>query len=136
MNALEFFTARLEFQTDVSDVHNDLPGIVLIDSRGEAGWNQGHIPGAVHMPTDEIHSRARNTIDPAARVVTYCWGPGCNGATRAAREFATLGYQVKEMLGGIEYWIREGFPIQTSTGRTRQAGDPLTVPVNAITCDC
>jgi rhodanese-related sulfurtransferase len=136
MNALEFFTARLEFQTDVADVHTDLPGIVLIDSRGEAGWNQGHIPGAVHMPTDEIHVKAPHTIDPAARVVTYCWGPGCNGATRAAREFAKLGYQVKEMLGGIEYWIREGFPVQTSNGLARQPGDPLTVPVNAITCDC
>jgi rhodanese-related sulfurtransferase len=140
MNAVGFFTARLEFQTDVADVHRDLQrdlqSIVLIDSRGDAGWNQGHIPGAVHMPTAEIHSWAPRTIDPAAHVVTYCWGPGCNGATRAALEFAKLGYQVKEMLGGIEYWIREGFPVQTSDGLVRQAGDPLTVPVNAITCDC
>ena len=49
-------------------------------------------------------------------VVTYCWGPGCNGATRAALEFAKLGYQVKEMLGGYEYWVREGFTFETSAG--------------------
>jgi rhodanese-related sulfurtransferase len=88
------------------------------------------------MPTADIRDQAQRTIDPRAQVVTYCWGPGCNGATRAALEFAKLGYQVKEMLGGIEYWIREGLPLQTVNGVIRQAGDPLTVPVRAITCDC
>ena len=42
----------------------------------------------------------------------YCWGPGCNGATRAALEFARLGHPVKEMLGGFEYWVREGLPLE------------------------
>lgn len=136
MNALGFFTARLEFQTDVSDVHAALGDFVLIDSRGDAGWRQGHIPGALHMPTADIPERAPLTIDPGTPVVTYCWGPGCNGATRAALEFAKLGYPVKEMLGGIEYWIREGFPVQTDTGTVRQPADPLTAPLHAITCDC
>ncbi|ALG10145.1 rhodanese-like domain-containing protein [Kibdelosporangium phytohabitans] len=140
MNNVDFFTARLRFQTDVSDVHAALgsagPGFVLVDSRGDAGWRHGRIPGAVHLPHAEIAERAAASIDPATPVVTYCWGPGCNGATRAALQFATLGYQVKEMLGGIEYWIREGFPVQTDTGTTRQAADPLTAPPHAITCDC
>ncbi len=70
-------------------------------------------------------------------MVTYCWGPGCNGATRAALEFARLGYPVKEMLGGYEYWVREGFPVVSAAGLTRQTADPLTAPVNtAISCDC
>ncbi|CAM3429507.1 rhodanese-like domain-containing protein [Kibdelosporangium persicum] len=136
MNALDFFAARLRFQTDVSDVHAAAGTVVLIDSRGEAGWRQGHIPGALHMPTAEIADRAPLAIDPATPVVTYCWGPGCNGATRAALEFATLGYQVKEMLGGIEYWIREGFPVETATGTTSQPADPLTAPRDTISCEC
>ncbi|MCE7004056.1 rhodanese-like domain-containing protein [Kibdelosporangium philippinense] len=136
MDALAFFTARLQFQTDVSDVYAAQGEFVLIDSRGHAGWHQGHIPGALHLPTDDIAERAPTSIDLATPVVTYCWGPGCNGATRAAREFAKLGYQVKEMLGGVEYWIREGFPIQTDDGTTRQPADPLTAPLHAITCDC
>lgn len=59
-------------------------------------------------------------------VVTYCWGPGCNGSTRAALEFAKLGYEVKEMLGGFEYWAREGYPVETDRGRIVRAKDPLT----------
>ena len=95
-----------------------------MDSRGPAGWGQGHLPGAVHLPTAEIPARAPSLLDPAVPVVTYCWGPGCDGATQAALALARLGYQVKEMLGGIEYWIREGFSVDTGQGRQRRSPDP------------
>jgi rhodanese-related sulfurtransferase len=138
--SVQFFAARLACQTDVSDVHAALesgdPGFVLIDSRGGAGWHQAHIPGAVHLPTADIPASAPRLLDPAVPVVTYCWGPGCNGATRAALALAELGYQVKEMLGGIEYWQREGFPVDTATGSVRAAPDPHTAPVGAIGCAC
>jgi 3-mercaptopyruvate sulfurtransferase SseA len=68
--------------------------------------------------------------------VVYCWGPGCNGSTRAALAFALLGYEVKEMIGGYEYWAREGYPIEGAAGRIEHPLDPLTAPVGAITCDC
>lgn len=130
MDSVDFFTARLAFQTDVSDVHSALPrgGFVLIDSRGTAAWNQGHIPGAVHLPTAEIPDRAGTLLDPAVPVVTYCWGPGCNGATRAALALARLGYDVREMIGGIEYWSREGFAVDGPAGRVERPADPLTAP--------
>ncbi|MET8120624.1 rhodanese-like domain-containing protein [Micromonospora sp. NPDC005189] len=132
--------ARLSFETDVSDVHADLsartPGLVVVDSRGEAAWAQGHLAGAVHLPTAEIATRAAELIPAGSAVVTYCWGPGCNGATRAALAFARLGYPVKEMLGGFEYWVREGLPVVTGTGLTRRPVDDLTAPRSTITCDC
>ncbi len=63
--------------------------------------------------------------------MTYCWGPGCNGATRAALALSRLGFAVREMLGGIEYWTREGFGVETDAGVTHAAPDPLTTP-----CGC
>jgi rhodanese-related sulfurtransferase len=133
--AVAFFTAKLAFQTDVTDVHAALaaepPGFVLVDSRSPAAWDQGHVPGAVHLPTAEIAERAAAEIGRDTPVVTYCWGPGCDGATRAALEFARRGYSVKEMIGGIEYWTREGFPVESAAGVTCAPADPLTVP-----CDC
>jgi len=138
--AVAHFTDRLSFQTDVSDVHADLhaavEGLVVVDSRSEESWNQGHIPGAVHLPTGQIAERAPGLIGTDAMVVTYCWGPGCNGATRAALAFARLGYRVKEMIGGYEYWVREGFTVRTATGLLVQPADPLTTPVSAISCGC
>jgi rhodanese-related sulfurtransferase len=136
-DAVGYFTAKLAFQTDVSDVHAALDadnprgaGFALVDSRGIAAWEQGHIPGAIHLPTAEIPARAAALLDPAVPVVTYCWGPGCDGATRAALALARLGYQVKEMIGGIEYWIREGFAVRTATGPMSRPTDPLTAPVS------
>jgi rhodanese-related sulfurtransferase len=139
-DAAAYFASRLAFHTDVADVHAALaggrPGFVLVDSRGPAGWAQGRLPGAVHLPTAEIPARAPSLLDPAVPVVTYCWGPGCDGATRAALALARLGYQVKEMLGGIEYWIREGFDVDTDRGRQRRPPDPVTAPAASPACDC
>lgn len=138
--AVAFFAACLSFRTDVSDVRASLdsgnPGFVLVDSRGEAGWQQARVPGAVHLPTADIPARAASLLDPALPIVTYCWGPGCDGATRAALALAQLGYQVKEMIGGIEYWIREGFPVESATGTEQRPADPLTAPLGSITCAC
>ena len=140
--AEDHFAGKLAYETDVSDVHAALsggnPGFVLVDSRSREAWDQGHVPGAIHLPTSEIGRRAAERISAGTSVVTYCWGPGCNGATRAALEFAKLGYPVREMIGGFEYWVREGLAYETAEwGRREPAADPLTVPVSAGTaCGC
>ncbi|MER7213029.1 rhodanese-like domain-containing protein [Streptosporangium sp. NPDC000239] len=138
--AIAHFAARLAFETDVSDVAADLaagvPDVVVVDTRGVQAWLQGHVAGAVHLPTGEIAARAAEVVPTGATVVTYCWGPGCNGATRAALEFARLGHPVKEMIGGFEYWAREGLPVETSEGVSRRAPDPLTAPVLGVSCAC
>jgi len=145
--AIAHFQARLSFEADVSDVHADLElgllgrTFVLVDSRSIESWEQGHIPGAVHLPTREIAERAAagtlsELIAAGATAVTYCWGPGCNGATKAALELARLGYPVKEMIGGFEYWVREGFGYDSKWGRREAATDPLTAPADGTACAC
>jgi len=138
--AAAHFAAKLAFETDVSDVHAALltadPGFVLVDTRGPTAWSQGHVPGAIHLPIDEIATRAPAELDPAVPLVTYCWGPGCNGSTRGALALARLGFAVKEMIGGVEYWIREGFPVETGHGQITRPADPLTAPSAAVTCEC
>lgn len=49
-------------------------------------------------------------------VVVYSWRPGCNGSTLAALAFAKMGYPVRALIGGIEYWIRNGLPAETPHG--------------------
>lgn len=146
-DALAHFRARLSFEADVSDVHADLGlglvgrAFVLVDSRSGESWEQGRVPGAVHLPTRQIARRAAEgtlgTLLPAGMpVVTYCWGPGCNGAAKAALELARLGYPVKEMIGGFEYWVREGYAYESAWGRRNPAADPLTAPVGGAACAC
>jgi rhodanese-related sulfurtransferase len=153
--AAAFFRARLDFQTDVSDVHAALaadhdaehqavppaalkPTLIVLDSRSGAAWDQGHIPGALHLPTADIPAKAAALLDPGVPVVAYCWGPGCNGATRAALALSEAGFDAKEMLGGIEYWIREGFAVRTEKGEETAEPDPLTAPrlSTGAACGC
>ncbi|CQR65255.1 rhodanese-like domain-containing protein [Streptomyces leeuwenhoekii] len=139
--AAAHFRAALAFHADVADVAAALaaggdPGFTLVDSRSAAAWDQGRVPGAVHLPTALVPERAERLLDRSVPVVTYCWGPGCDGAARSALALAELGYRVKEMLGGFEYWVREGLEFETRRGRERRPADPLTAPVDAQDCGC
>lgn len=136
--AIAHFAARLRFETDASDVRAaQLAGepFVLIDSRGDAAWSAGRAEGAVHLPTAQIAARAPLEVPAGTAVVVYCWGPGCNGGTKAALAFAELGYSVREMLGGFEYWAREGLPVESDSGPVVREADPLTAPP-LVRCDC
>lgn len=125
--ATEYFRNKLDFEVDVMDVRDGLASgeFVLVDTRRHASWEHGHILGALHLPTALIPAQAQVLIPVGKPVVVYSWGPGCNGSTFAALAFAELGYPVKEMIGGIEYWARNGLPVETPDGVTSPSSDPL-----------
>jgi len=136
LTAADFFAAKLSYETDPTDlaaIRAAGAGPVVIDTRSSVGWAQGRIPGAIHIPGPELADLAPAVLpDRDADIVVYCWGPGCNGSTRAALTLASLGYRhVRELIGGFEYWAREGLAIETDTGRTRRPVDELTGPVPA-----
>jgi rhodanese-related sulfurtransferase len=108
---------------------------LLIDTRSDASWRQGRIPGAVHLPNADLAERISGIAQALDQeIVVYCWGPGCNGSTRAALTLARLGYtHVRELIGGFEYWAREGFAVVSDQGRSRREPDPLTAPTSNTT---
>jgi len=123
MNAAsEYFTRRLAFETDADDVGSALQhgtaDFTLLDARSPAAYAAAHLPGAISLPHREITAEAL----PDGPLVVYCWGPGCNAATKGAHVLATHGREVREMLGGFEYWVREGFPVKGSQAE-RHVGD-------------
>ena len=137
--ALAHFAARLAFECDPADVVADLRdgggAFVLLDCRSRAAYARAHLPGARSLPHAEIDAAALDSVPAGTLLVTYCWGPGCNGATRAALALALLGFRVREMIGGFEYWAREGLPVETADGVHRPDADPLTAPVE-LSCGC
>lgn len=128
--AEQHFSRRLAFETDPSDVWADQQAgqdrFVLIDVRSRGAWHAGHLPGAISLPVDQIDARAVAGLPSGRPAVTYCWGPGCNGSTRGAQRLARLGVPVKEMIGGYEYWVREGLPVERRDGAISGPLDPLT----------
>jgi len=80
---------------------------------GFATLQQGHVPGALHLPHTTLNAATTAALPHDKLLVVYCWGPGCNGATKAAMQLSALGFAVKEMIGGMEYWEeRERYPVE------------------------
>lgn len=131
-DALAYFSAKLTHETDASDVYAAQKGgeqVTLVDVRGEDAWAQGRIVGAIHMPYRDIAESAPALLDPAMPVVVYCWSPGCNAGAKGALEFAKLGFTVKEMIGGYEYWVREGQPTENDEGAQPRTFDAQVMVV-------
>jgi rhodanese-related sulfurtransferase len=112
--ALRHFAAEFTFETDCWDMHDSLSkgaDFVLLDVRSPALFAKGHIPGAINLPHGKIIASKMAQWPEDTIFVTYCAGPHCNGAARAALRLAGLGRPVKLMSGGVTGWIDEGFEL-------------------------
>jgi rhodanese-related sulfurtransferase len=88
--------------------------VVVIDARSEAAFAQEHIPGAVSFPHRLMDRDTTASLDSNSLYVTYCDGIGCNASTKGALKLAELGFRVKELIGGIEWWKRDSYPTESA----------------------
>ena len=104
---------KLRFHTDSWDLFVDLRAglsdIVVIDARSRDAYAAGHIPGAVSFPHRKMTAETTAKLDRV--YVVYCDGIGCNASTKGAYKLAELGFRAKELLGGIDWWRRDGHPV-------------------------
>lgn len=111
----DFMAAKLSYHADAWDVAEDLrngiDSIVVVDTRSPAKYAAGHVPGAISFPHCNMDEQSTAQLDRSKVYVTYCDGIGCNGSTKGSYKLARLGFQVKEMLGGLDFWIRDGQPV-------------------------
>jgi rhodanese-related sulfurtransferase len=116
--AAAHFESQFTFETDCWDTHDAMqrgaPGFILLDVRSPSLFDKGHVPGAVNLPHGKIIASRMSDYSKSTLFVTYCAGPHCNGAARAAARLARLGYPVKLMAGGITGWAEEGFALERS----------------------
>jgi len=116
-DANAFFLHKLSYETDPSDVYTDMKNgvddFILIDVRSPSAYARSHAMHAINLPQGRISAETTAEFAKEKLLVVYCWGPGCNGATKAAIKLSALGFRVKEMIGGIEYWEdRERYPVE------------------------
>ena len=85
-------------------------GAVVVDVREPYEWQEGHIPGAVHMPLGSL-SRRLKELDPSREVIAVCRS-GHRSIT-AAQILQQGGFsRVSSMVGGMISWRRQGLPVQ------------------------
>ena len=85
---------------------------LFVDVRERDEWEEGHIPGAIHVPRGRLESRIEQAApDREAPLVLYCSG-GARSAF-AAKTLEALGYaNVTSLVGGYTEWKRNGFLTQ------------------------
>ena len=125
--------AKLACYTDAADLAHDLaaraPGFAVIDARAPAAYRDGHIPGATSFPHRTMDAASTAGLARELVYIVYCDGIGCNASTQGAWKLARLGFQVKELIGGLDFWKRDGHP-------TAQGEAPGALAASGAGCGC
>ena len=82
---------------------------VLVDVREKYEWNEGHIPGAIHVPRGYLELQIEEAVpDKSKKVVLYCAG-GVR-SLMAGNTLQQMGYEdVVSMAGGFGQWKASGY---------------------------
>ncbi|WP_022665287.1 rhodanese-like domain-containing protein [Desulfospira joergensenii] len=120
MNPIEFYEAKLLFETDSWDLFEAIKTgapWVVVDARSEEAFRLEHIPTAVSIPHKTMSELTTGHLDKSKIYITYCDGIGCNASTKGALKLARLGFQTRELLGGLDWWKRDGYATDGEQGK-------------------
>lgn len=122
MDQQAYYEQKLNYEIDswdLSEALNKNENIRVIDTRSKEAFENEHIPGAISFPHRSMTEETASQYDKDSLYVTYCNGIGCNASTKGALNMLKLGFKVKELTGGIEWWKRDGHEthgIKTNVG--------------------
>ncbi|MBL7824119.1 MAG: hypothetical protein JNK69_11995 [Saprospiraceae bacterium] len=114
-NQINHYKQKLEYEMDSSDLFAAINAgefLIVIDARKPFAFNEEHIPLATNFPHREMTEESTKNLDRNILYVTYCDGIGCNASTKGALKMAELGFKVKELIGGLDWWKRDGYATQ------------------------
>lgn len=118
-NQITYYQNKLAYEMDSWDLSESLHtnhNIVVIDTRSVEAYANQHIPTAISLPHKTMSEETTNSLDKEKLYICYCDGIGCNASTKGALKMVQLGFQVKELIGGIEWWCRDGHATEGKNG--------------------
>lgn len=86
----------------------------VIDVRPEDEFIQGHVPGAINIPFDELEQRLKDLPD-GQEIFAYCRGPYCMLAFEAVALLRQQGRLARRMEDGFPEWHERGNPVALGT---------------------
>jgi rhodanese-related sulfurtransferase len=116
---IKHYENKLAFEMDSSDLFDALNNgekVIALDARKAFGFEAEHIPTAINIPHREMTTESTQHLDKEVLYVTYCDGIGCNASTKGALNMTKLGFKVKELIGGIEWWKFDGYATEGTKG--------------------
>ncbi|WP_073615691.1 rhodanese-like domain-containing protein [Desulfopila aestuarii] len=108
----QFYRDKLSYEIDAWDLAEMMKSdadVVVIDARSKEAYEAEHIVTAVSFPHPTMTFASTRGLDPEKTYITYCDGIGCNASTKGALKLAQLSFKVRELLGGMDWWKRDGY---------------------------
>lgn len=118
---LKHYADKLAYEIDSWDLkvaRERGENVTVIDARSADAFAAEHIPGAISIPHRTMNAETTAAIDRSSTIVTYCDGIGCNASTKGALNMTKLGFKVKELIGGLDWWKRDGHATEGSVAST------------------
>ncbi|AOU98850.1 hypothetical protein BI364_13565 [Acidihalobacter yilgarnensis] len=99
---------------ELAELVNNTQDFVLIDTLPRSAFEEGHLPSAINIVSDEILTRApREVPDREKRIVVYCASAVCQRAGLAAERLESLGYtNVFHYVEGKRDWADNGHALE------------------------
>ena len=107
---------KLEFITleDLLEMIANKKNFKLVEVLAKEEYEQGHIPGALSLPLDELEYLAKKKLKKTDTIVVYCASYSCQASTKAARKLFDLGYsRTSDFKGGKRWWRHAGLELET-----------------------
>lgn len=120
---IRHYERKLAYEMDPSDLFeamNKGEKVKPLDARKLFAYNAEHIPGAIHLSHREMDKETTRGLNHDTLYVVYCDGIGCNASTRGALNLTRLGFKVKELIGGIEWWKLDGYATEGASATDGQ----------------
>jgi rhodanese-related sulfurtransferase len=99
-------------------------GAQLVDVRVAHEWDAGHIPGATHLPLEELAERS-GELDPDRLVVLYCRGG--TRSSMAAEALDGAGFDAVKLSEGIVGWDEAGLELDPEDGYVAESGEAASI---------
>ena len=116
---IKHYSDKLKYEIDSWDLFEALKAgerIIIVDARSNTAYENEHIPFAISLPHRTMNKESTAHLNRDALYVTYCDGIGCNASTKGALKMAELGFNVKELIGGLDWWRRDGYQTEGLKG--------------------
>lgn len=91
--------------------------VKVVDGRPPGAFAREHIPGALNLPLDSPDSGV-DSLDPAILYVSCDDGIGGDVAERLAHRLQTAGLNVQLLVGGVDWWRRDGYSTEGEHAQT------------------
>ena len=93
-------------QEEAKNIMDTQEGYIILDTRAQDEYDEGHIPGAIVIPHDEILEKAEEILtDKDQLILVYCRSG--RRSKLAAEDLVKLGYTNIKEFGGIIDWKYE-----------------------------